>query len=100
SPDVTGRALKTTALPDRLYPGLLGGWTAALLDQHPSGAPPRVELIDGALILPPPQPMSHMLALRLLERELHPPENLVVTRQMTVTLGRRQRPAPSSRSPW
>lgn len=61
----------TTALPDWLYPGPPGGRTADLLDQLPSGAPPRVELIGGALILTPAQPMSHLLALRLLERELH-----------------------------
>lgn len=35
-----------------------------------------------------------MLALRLLERELDPPEDLVVAREMTITLGLRQRPEP------
>jgi Uma2 family endonuclease len=65
-----------------------------MLDHLPSDAPKHVELIDGSLIMTSPQPMFHMLALRLLERELDPPEDLVVAREMTITLGLRQRPEP------
>nr|SBO94756.1 hypothetical protein BN4615_P4272 [Nonomuraea gerenzanensis] len=35
-----------------------------------------------------------MLMLRLLERSLRPPEEFLVAREMTVTLGLRQRPEP------
>ncbi|SPL98541.1 unnamed protein product [[Actinomadura] parvosata subsp. kistnae] len=41
-----------------------------------------------------PQTGFHMLTLRLLEWSLHPPEDLAVAREMTVTLGPRQRPEP------
>ncbi|WP_370019041.1 Uma2 family endonuclease [Planotetraspora sp. GP83] len=41
-----------------------------------------------------PQTAFHMLMLRRLERELAPPPDLLVVREMTVTLGLRQRPEP------
>ncbi|MFC7380955.1 Uma2 family endonuclease [Sphaerisporangium rhizosphaerae] len=89
-----GRNQMSTALPDWFYPGPPGGWTADMLDHLPPGAPRHVELIDGSLIMMSPQSAFHMLMLRLLERELDPPDDLVVAREMSVTLGLRQRPEP------
>ncbi|MGP3930545.1 Uma2 family endonuclease [Nonomuraea sp. KM88] len=84
----------TTALPEWFYPGPPGGWTADMLDHLPPGAPRHVELIDGSLIMMSPQTGFHMLALRLFERSLRPPKELMAVREMTVTLGVRQRPEP------
>ncbi|MEU0570332.1 Uma2 family endonuclease [Nonomuraea sp. NPDC005983] len=84
----------TTAFPEWFYPGPPGGWTADMLDHLPPDAPKHVELIDGSLIMMPPQTTFHMLALRLFENRLTPPEELLVAREMTVTLGMRQRPEP------
>jgi Uma2 family endonuclease len=84
----------STALPEWFYPGPPGGWTADMLDHLPADAPRHVELIDGALVMRPPQTLAHMLALRLFEQRLKPPPHLSVAREMTVTLGMRQRPEP------
>ncbi|MCK2218044.1 Uma2 family endonuclease [Actinomadura sp. ATCC 31491] len=84
----------TTALPEWFYPGPPGGWTADMLDHLPPGAPSHVELIDGSLIMMSPQTGFHMLALRLFERSLRPPQEFMTVREMTVTLGLRQRPEP------
>jgi Uma2 family endonuclease len=84
----------TTAFPEWFYPGPPGGWTADMLDHLPPDAPRHVELIDGSLILMSPQTAFRMLMLKLLERELTPPPGLLVVREMTVTLGIRQRPEP------
>jgi Uma2 family endonuclease len=84
----------TTALPEWFYPGPPGGWTADMLDHLPPDAPRHVELIDGSLIMMSPQTGFHMLALRLFERSLRPPADLMTAREMTVTLGLRQRPEP------
>lgn len=84
----------TAAFPEWFYPGPPGGWTADMLDHLPPDAPKHVELIDGSLILMSPQTAFHMWVLRLLERRLTPPEHLAVAREMTVTLGLRQRPEP------
>jgi Uma2 family endonuclease len=87
----------STALPEWFYPGPASGWTADMLDRLPSDAPRRVELIDGSLIMMSPQSQFHMLVISLLtDRELgiRPPEGLAVSREMTVTLGLRQRPEP------
>lgn len=84
----------TTALPEWFYPGPPGGWTADMLDHLPPDAPRHVELIDGGLIMMSPQTGFHMLALRLFERSLRPPAELMTVREMTVTLGIRQRPEP------
>ncbi|TDE32465.1 Uma2 family endonuclease [Nonomuraea mesophila] len=84
----------TTALPEWFYPGPPGGWTADMLDHLPPDAPRHVELIDGSLIMMSPQTGFHMLALRLFERSLRPPRELMAVREMTVTLGVRQRPEP------
>ncbi|MEV4010381.1 Uma2 family endonuclease [Nonomuraea angiospora] len=80
--------------PEWFYPGPAGGWTADMLDHLPPDAPRHVELIDGSLIMMSPQTGFHMLTLRLLEQLLHPPQELMVVREMTVTLGLRQRPEP------
>ncbi|URN12745.1 Uma2 family endonuclease [Streptomyces radiopugnans] len=72
-----------------------GGWTAEDLDRIP-GLPSRTQLLDGELVFRAPQTVFHMRAMRLLEnRLLHaaPPE-LEVVREMTVTLGKRDRPEP------
>ncbi|TDD19635.1 Uma2 family endonuclease [Nonomuraea diastatica] len=84
----------TTALPEWFYPGPPGGWTADMLDHLPPDAPRHVELIDGSLIMMSPQTGFHMLALRLFERSLRPPRELMAVREMTVTLGVHQRPEP------
>ncbi|MEU0484956.1 Uma2 family endonuclease [Streptosporangium sp. NPDC006013] len=84
----------TAAFPEWFYPGPAGGWTADMLDRLPPDAPRHVELIDGSLIMMSPQTAFHMLMLRLFERELTPPDDLAVVREMTVTLGLRQRPEP------
>ncbi|GAA2281656.1 Uma2 family endonuclease [Nonomuraea roseoviolacea subsp. roseoviolacea] len=84
----------STALPEWFYPGPPGGWTADMLDHLPPDAPSHVELIDGSLVMMSPQTAFHMLMLRLLEQSLKPPHELVVAREMAVTLGLRQRPEP------
>ncbi|MEV5500673.1 Uma2 family endonuclease [Nonomuraea fuscirosea] len=84
----------STALPEWLYPSPPGGWTADMLDHLPPDAPRHVELIDGSLLLRPPQTGFHMRTLRLFENHLTPPPHLAVIREMTVTLGPRQRPEP------
>ncbi|MEU9885806.1 Uma2 family endonuclease [Sphaerisporangium sp. NPDC051011] len=87
----------TTAFPEWFYPGPKDGWTADMLDHLPPDAPRRVELIDGSLIVMSPQTQFHMLMINLLiDREfgIRPPEDLAVAREMSVTLGLRQRPEP------
>ncbi|WP_235995049.1 Uma2 family endonuclease [Nonomuraea montanisoli] len=65
-----------------------------MLDHLPPDAPPHVELIDGSLVMMSPQTAFHMLMLRLLEQSLKPTHELVVAREMAITLGLRQRPEP------
>ncbi|MGW4422421.1 Uma2 family endonuclease [Streptosporangium sp. NPDC004631] len=84
----------TTAFPEWFYPGPAGGWTADMLDHLPPDAPRHVELIDGSLVMMSPQTAFHMFVLRRFEQDLVPPDDLVVVREMTVTLGVRQRPEP------
>ncbi|RBQ20409.1 Uma2 family endonuclease [Spongiactinospora rosea] len=84
----------TTALPEWFHPGPPGGWTADMLDHLPPEAPRHVELIDGALTVRPPQTVFHMRVVGLLEHRIRPPDGLAVAREMTVTLGLRQRPEP------
>lgn len=89
--------MMSTALPEWFYPGPEGGWTADMLDHLPPDAPPHVELIDGSLVMMSPQTGFHMLVTNLLiDRTLgiRPPEDLMVAREMAVTLGMRQRPEP------
>ncbi|MEV6334514.1 Uma2 family endonuclease [Nocardia vinacea] len=72
-----------------------GGFTAEDLDRLPE-LPPHSELIDGSLVFPGRQTVFHMLVVSLLEMSLRglAPAYLRVRRQMTVTLGRDQRPEP------
>ncbi|MFD0261292.1 Uma2 family endonuclease [Kitasatospora indigofera] len=84
----------STAVPDRLVPPE-GGFTADDLDRMP-GLPPHTELIDGSLVLRSPQKYFRSPAVYLLEQGLRataPPE-LRVLREMSVVLGRRDRPEP------
>jgi Uma2 family endonuclease len=71
------------------------GWTADDLDRLPN-LPPHTELIDGSLVFMSPQTDFHMATLRLLENALLDQvlEDLYVVREMTTTLGRRDRLEP------
>ncbi|MGP3915316.1 Uma2 family endonuclease [Nonomuraea sp. 10N515B] len=84
----------TMALPEWFYPGPPGGWTADMLDHLPPGAPRHVELIDGSLIMMSPQTLFHLYTVELIKQSIQPPAHLEVVREMTVTLGLRQRPEP------
>ncbi|GAA2152828.1 Uma2 family endonuclease [Kitasatospora kazusensis] len=83
-----------TAVPDWLIPPE-GGFTADDLDHMP-GLPPHTELIDGSLVFMSPQKYFHMLAVDLLTRGLRvtAPGDLRVVREMSVILGKRDRPEP------
>jgi Uma2 family endonuclease len=81
-------------LPDWVIPPP-EGFTAEDLD-HFADLPAHTELIDGSLVFVSPQKDFHTLTLYLLETGLRrtlPPE-LRVRREMSVTLGPRQRPEP------
>ena len=81
-------------VPEWMFPPE-GGFTADDLDHLPD-LPPHTELIDGSLVLVRPQTHFHSLANDVLEHALRrtAPADLRVRRQMTVTLGRSQRPEP------
>ncbi|MET9026049.1 Uma2 family endonuclease [Nocardia sp. NPDC004168] len=72
-----------------------GGFVAEDLDRLPD-LPPHTELIDGSLVFVSPQAKFHMLVITLLDSVLRhfAPAHLRVRREMTVTLGRDQRPEP------
>jgi Uma2 family endonuclease len=72
-----------------------GGFTAADLDRIPD-LPPHTELIDGSLIFVSPQKLFHMRAIDLLTGALRrlAPKDLRARREMTITVGERQRPEP------
>lgn len=86
--------MSAEALPEWFYPPP-GGWTADDLDRLPPSAP-RFELIDGALIMMSPQTRFHGLVMRRLANavERAAPGELSVETEMTIKLGRRQRPEP------
>lgn len=86
--------MSTAPVPDWLIPPERG-FEAADLDHLPD-LPPHTELIDGSLILVSPQADFHTLVLSVLEAALRStvPLELRVRREMTVTLGPRQRPEP------
>ncbi|MEU4832374.1 Uma2 family endonuclease [Streptosporangium sp. NPDC023615] len=71
------------------------GFVAGDLDRL-RGIPPHTELVDGTLVFVSPQTNFHMSMLFLLESELRRAvsADLRVRREMTVTLGKRQRPEP------
>jgi Uma2 family endonuclease len=72
-----------------------GGFTADDLDRIPD-LPPHTELIDGSLVPVTPQKFFHMFAISFLEQELRKqaPRHLVTFREMTIRIGKRQRPEP------
>ncbi|WP_017588451.1 Uma2 family endonuclease [Nocardiopsis ganjiahuensis] len=72
-----------------------GGWTADRMDHLPPGAP-RMELIDGALVLLSPQTKFHGKVMVNLLHELQQaaPEDIDVMHEMTMKLGKHQRPEP------
>ncbi|MEV7013892.1 Uma2 family endonuclease [Streptosporangium sp. NPDC051022] len=71
------------------------GFTADDLDRIPQ-LPAHTELIDGSLVFVSPQASFHTLVLYLLETGLRrtASSDLRVRREMSVVLGRRQRPEP------
>jgi Uma2 family endonuclease len=71
------------------------GFTAEDLDHIPE-LPRHTELVDGSLVFVFPQAYFHMMMLRLLETVLDRlvPADRLVCREMTVTLGPRQRLEP------
>lgn len=81
-------------VPDWMFPPE-GGFEAADLDRLPE-LPSHTELIDGSLVLRSPQASFHSLVLDVLEVDMRRtlPAHLRVRREMTVTLGLRQRPEP------
>ncbi|MCW2938271.1 MAG: hypothetical protein JWN00_1256 [Actinomycetia bacterium] len=72
-----------------------GGWKAEDLDRLPPGTP-RLELIDGAPIVRSPQVVFHSAVMRRLANalELTAPPELGVQIEMSIVLGKRQRPEP------
>ncbi|GAA2134108.1 Uma2 family endonuclease [Actinomadura napierensis] len=82
------------SVPDWLRPPP-EGWTAEYLDSLPSDGP-RFEMIDGALIMMPPRSAFHDRVMRRLANALEDqaPQHADVHTDMTVKLGRRQRPEP------
>lgn len=72
-----------------------GGFTADDLDRIPD-LPPHTELIDGSLVFVSPQKSFHTLAMDLLVYALRSqaPDDLRVRREMTVVLGKANRPEP------
>lgn len=81
-------------LPEWFYPPS-GGWTSDDLDRLPPSAP-RFELIDGALVMRSPQTSFHSRVMRRLANALEDgaPDGKFVETEMTIKLGRRQRPEP------
>ena len=71
------------------------GWYADDLDPIPD-LPRHTELLDGVLVFASPRTAFHSDAMFLLESTLArtAPNHLAVQRQMTITLGPRDRPEP------
>ncbi|SOD64698.1 Putative restriction endonuclease [Streptomyces zhaozhouensis] len=71
------------------------GYVADDLDRLPN-LPPHTELIDGSLVIVSPQTLFHLLTVELLTGQLTraTPDGLRVLREMTVTLGTKDRPEP------
>lgn len=72
-----------------------GGFTADDLDRMPH-LPPHTELIDGSLVFVSPQRYFHTLAMYLLEAGMRrtAPEDVRFGREMSLVLGKRNRPEP------
>ncbi|HWG28237.1 Uma2 family endonuclease [Actinospica sp.] len=81
-------------VPEWMFPPE-GGFTAEDLDRLPD-LPPHTELIDASLVLVSPQAYFHSLAIDMLVAALRRtvPSDLLVSREMTVTLDWDQRPEP------
>ncbi|HYZ52122.1 MAG TPA: Uma2 family endonuclease [Streptosporangiaceae bacterium] len=81
-------------LPDWVMPPP-GGFTAGDLDRL-TDLPAHTELIDGSLVFVGPQASFHTLLMDLLVNGLRQaaPADVRVRREMSVILGRRQRPEP------
>jgi Uma2 family endonuclease len=77
------------------------GYFAVDLDTIP-GLPRHTELIDGSLVVAGRQTVFHMRTLRALESAPtdQAPEEYEAVRQMTVTLGPKQRPEPDIMITW
>ncbi|MFF9568345.1 Uma2 family endonuclease [Streptomyces sp. NPDC014685] len=73
----------------------VGGWTADDLDTLPN-LPPHTELIDGSLVLRPPQTVFHMRAVDFFTWQLQAfaPHELEVVRKFTIDIDRCNRPEP------
>jgi Uma2 family endonuclease len=86
--------MSVAPLPDWAIPPY-EGFVAEDLDRLPE-LPSHTELIDGSLIFVSPQAVFHKRTLFLLEQTLTAavPAQFKVQREMTVTLGFRQRPEP------
>ncbi|MCO5972873.1 Uma2 family endonuclease [Actinoallomurus soli] len=71
------------------------GFRAEDLDHIPE-LPPHTELIDGSLVFVSPQANFHLLTMDVLVAGLRrtAPADVRVRREMTITLGPRQRPEP------
>lgn len=82
-------------LPAWFYPPRPSGWIADDLDRLPPSAP-RFELIDGALVMMSPQTDFHGTVMRRLANAMEDrvPGHLRVRTEMTIKLGKRQRPEP------
>ena len=77
------------------------GYFAEDLDTIPN-LPPHAELIDGSLVIVSPQAGFHRRMLRALEWALteQAPKEYEAVREMTVTLGPKQRPEPDIMITW
>lgn len=86
--------MPSAPVPDWLIPPV-EGFQAEDLDRLPA-LPPHSEMIDGSIVLPAPREGYHSVVLDLLTIGLRHaiPARYRVRRDMTVTLGPRQRPEP------
>ncbi|GAA2999152.1 Uma2 family endonuclease [Streptosporangium longisporum] len=94
APDAEAEPPEPEPLPVWVFPPEKG-FVAGDLDRL-RGIPPHTELVDGTLVFVSPQTRFHSLIVDLLIYALRQavPAELRVRRQMTVTLGERQRPEP------
>ncbi|MFI6174866.1 Uma2 family endonuclease [Nonomuraea sp. NPDC051191] len=86
--------MTTSSLPDWVFPPP-GGFVAEDLDDLPN-LPAHTELIDGSLVFARAQASFHAMIVDLLAAGLRgaAPDELRVRREMSVVLGRDQRPEP------
>ncbi|MDP4508105.1 Uma2 family endonuclease [Nonomuraea turcica] len=86
--------MTSSSLPDWVFPPP-GGFVAEDLD-HIADLPAHTELIDGSLVFVSPQASFHMRIVDVLVFNLRraAPEGLLVRREMSVILDKRQRPEP------